>query len=66
MTLGSGPSAQCRRRKRLWWDALAPGCVDGLTSDCGLVRGMSEVNFSAYGLVHLTEVDQGTVVSVSD
>ena len=37
--------------KRLGLDAEgARGCIDGLASDCGLVRRMSEVNFSTYGL----------------
>ena len=42
------------------------GCIDGLASDCWLVRRISEVNFSTYGLALLTEVGQCTVVSVSD
>ena len=37
--------------KRLLLDAVcAKGCIDGLASDCRLVRRMSEVNFSTYGL----------------
>ena len=37
--------------KRLVLDAVgAKGCIDGLASDCWVVRRMSEVNFSTYGL----------------
>ena len=61
-SVGAMPKTQEAVVGRRW----RQGCIDGLASDCWLVRRISEVNFSTYGLALLTEVGQCTVVSVSD
>ena len=61
-SVGAMPKTQEAVVGRRW----RQGCIDGLASDCWLVRRISEVNFSAYGLALLTEAGQCTVVSVSD